>query len=105
MSNGIKSLLPMEPRPSGPVQGNARTQKPAGSTPGEGDAARASVEEKVTLTEAGRKIANLSAEASTGAPVDEAKVRQIRDAIESGRYQADPVAIAKALMGFEQDGG
>lgn len=103
MSNGIKSLLPMEPRPKGPVQGNAPAQKPAGSAQGEGGSARASVEEKVTLTEAGRKIANLSAEASKGVPVDEAKVRQVRDAIESGRYQADAAAIAKALMRFEQD--
>ena len=106
MSNGIKSLLPMEPRPGGPVQGNAPAQKPAGSSQGQGrdESARASVEEKVTLTEAGRKIANLSAEASQGAPVNEAKVREIREAIESGRYAADPAAIANALMRFEQDG-
>jgi len=104
MSNGIKSLLPMEPRPKGPVQGNAPAQKPAGPSQGPGETARASVEEKVTLTEAGRKIANLSAEASQGAPVNEAKVREIREAIESGRYAADPAAIANALMRFEQDG-
>jgi flagellar biosynthesis anti-sigma factor FlgM len=101
MSNEIKSLLPMEPRRNGPVQGSAPAQKPGG--PGQGDAGRASVEEKVTLTEAGRKIANMSAEASQGAPVDEAKVRQVREAIESGRYQADAAAIARALMSFEQD--
>lgn len=103
MSNGIKSLLPMEPRPKGPVQGNAPAQKSAGPSQGQGEAARASVEEKVTLTEAGRKIANLSAEASQGAPVNEARVREIREAIESGRYAADPAAIANALMRFEQD--
>ncbi len=104
MSNGIKSLLPMEPRPKGPVQGNAPAQKPAGPSQGQGETARASFEDTVTLTDAARKIAGLSAEASQGAPVDEARVREIREAIESGRYATDPAAIAKALMRFEQDG-
>lgn len=102
MSNEIKSLLSMEPRRNGAVQGNAPAGKQVGAgreTPTQGPA-----QEKVTLTEAARKIANLAAEAARGAPVDEARVRQLRADIESGRYQADPVAIANALMRFEQEG-
>lgn len=101
MSNEIKSLLSMEPRRNSAVQSHAPGGKQVGASrdaPIQGPA-----QEKVTLTEAARKIANLAAEAAQGAPVDEAKVKQLRAAIESGQYQADPVAIAAALMRFEQE--
>jgi flagellar biosynthesis anti-sigma factor FlgM len=102
MSNNIKSLLPMEPRPNTVVPGSAPAGKQAGS--GRDAPVAGPVQDKVTLTEAARKLASLSAEVAQGWPMDEAKVKQLRAAIESGQYQADPVAIAAALMRFEQEG-
>ena len=101
MSNNIKSLLPMEPRRNPAVPSGVPAGKQTG--PGRDAPAAGPVQEKVTLTEAARKLANLSAEAAHGWPMDEAKVEQLRAAIESGRYQADPVAIAAALVRFEQE--
>lgn len=101
MNNGIKNLLQMEPRRNGALPGNPPAGKPAAA--GRETEARAAPQEKVTLTEAARKIADLSNKAG-GVPMDEARVRQIRESIENGSYQPDPVAIAKALMRFEQGG-
>lgn len=102
MNNGIKNLLQMDPRRNDALSANApKAEKAAGA--GREPAAREPAQEKVTLTEAARKIADLSAKAGD-VPVDEAKVRQIREAIEDGSYAPDPVAIAKALMRFEQGG-
>lgn len=101
MNNGIKNLLQMEPRRNSALPGNAPAGKPAPAGPEA--AAREAPQEKVTLTDAARRIADLSAKAGD-VPMDEAKVRQIRESIENGSYQPDPVAIAKALMRFEQGG-
>ena len=102
MSNEIKSLLPMEPRRNGVVPGAAPSGKQAGSP--ERAAPEGPAQEKVTLTETARKLASLSAEAATGSVVDEAKVRQLRAAIEGGTYRPDPLAIADALIRFETAG-
>ena len=102
MSNEIKSLLSMDPRRNGAVQGNAPAGKQAGASreaPG-----RELAQEKVTLTDAARTISNLSAELAREGTMDEARVRALQAAIESGQYRADPVAIADALMRFEQEG-
>lgn len=91
----------MEPRRNGAVQGNAPGGKQVGA--GREGSVQGPAEDKVTLTDAARAIANMSAELAREGTIDEAKVGQLRAAIESGRYQADPVAIADALMRFEQE--
>ena len=101
MSNEIKSLLSMEPRRNGAVQGAVPAGKQVGA--GREGPVQGPAEDKVTLTDAARTIANMSAELAREGTIDEANVRQLRDAIESGGYQADPVAIADALMRFEQE--
>jgi negative regulator of flagellin synthesis FlgM len=102
MSNNIKSFLPLEPRRNTVVQNPVPSGKQAG--PGRDPAAAGPAQEKVTLTEAARKLANLSAESAHGWPMNEARISQLRAAIESGQYRADPEAIAAALMRFEQEG-
>lgn len=102
MNNEIKSLHPMEPRRNGAVQGVAPAGKQVEA--GREAAARGPAEDKVTLTEAARTITSMSAELAREGTFDGAKVTQLRAAIESGRYQADPVAIADALMRFDQQG-
>lgn len=101
MTNDIKGFLPMEPRRSGGVSNGTAAGKPASQAAG---APRQGADEKVTLTETAQKFANLSAEAAKGSVVDEAKVLQLRSAIDSGQYQPDPVAIADALIRFEKAG-
>ena len=100
MNNGIKNLLQMEPRRNAALPANSPAPDKAAGT-GRESAAREPAQEKVTLTDAARRIADLSAKAGE-VPMDEARVRQIRASIENGSYQPDPVAIAKALMRFEQ---
>lgn len=102
MSNNIKSFLPLEPRHNPVVQSAVPAGKQTGS--GRDPAAAGPAQEKVTLTETARKLANLSVESARGWPMDEARISQLRAAIESGQYRADPEAIAAALMRFEQKG-
>lgn len=101
MSNEIKSLFSMEPRRNGAVQGVAPSGKQAGES--REAPAKGSVPDKVTLTDAARTISNLSAELAREGSIDEAKVSQLRNAIESGQYRSDPEAIAAALIRFEQE--
>jgi len=101
MTNDIKGFSPMEPRRNGGVANGGGAGKPAGKPESAG---RESTGEKVTLTETAQKFANLSAEAAKGSEIDEARVEQLRSAIDSGQYQPDPVAIADALIRFEKAG-
>ena len=101
MTNEIKGFNPMEPRRSGGVTDGGGAGKPAVQSEGAG---RQGTGEKVTLTETAQKFANLSAEVAKGSEIDEARVEQLRSAIDSGQYQPDPVAIADALIRFEKAG-
>lgn len=100
MSNEIKGFYPMAPRRNGAVSSDAS----AGKKPATPPAATGShgAKEKVTLTDTAQQLARLSQEAAAGPVVDEGKVQALRAAIESGAYQPDPVAIADALLRFEQ---
>lgn len=103
MANEIKNLTPMEPR-----RNAVATLRPAvgGSAErgSEKGAAAPADDARVTLTAAGQKLAKLSSDPTTEAPVNEARVASLRAALAEGRYQPDPMAIATALLRFEQGG-
>lgn len=100
MCSEIRNLLTGDARRShatSPGPGNAAKggkSQPAAAAPPAG--------EKVTLTETARKLSGLAAGAAGGPGIDEARVAELRAAIESGRYQPDPAAIAAALLDIEQ---
>ena len=51
-------------------------------------------------------LVNMARElAEAGPPVDHARIAQIRQAIAQGRYAADPVAIAGAMLSFGKTSG
>lgn len=101
MSNDIKSLLPSDPRRSGVAATGSPARENKASGPA-GPAAAPSNEEKVTFTDTAQKMARMSAEAAKGPTVDQAKVKELRAAVEAGLYRADPRAIADALIRFER---
>lgn len=101
MSNDIKNLLPGDLRRSGVAASNLPARENRGSGPA-GPAAAPSNDEKVTLTDTAQKLARMSAEAAKGPTVDQAKVKELRAAVEAGLYRADPLAIADALIRFER---
>lgn len=103
MANEIKNLLPMEPRRNAVTPTRSAAGGPAERSATKG-AAPSGNDAKVTLTEAGQKLAQLSSEAAAGAPIDEARVASLRAALAEGRYQPDPMSIATALLRFEQGG-
>jgi flagellar biosynthesis anti-sigma factor FlgM len=49
-----------------------------------------------------RQLANLFPPSRNGPTVDKARVKKLREAVETGRYRANPLAIADALLRFER---
>ncbi len=86
---------PIEPRSSGgsaskldTARSDARKTQAAAGSEAQGD--------KVTLTGAAQRLLDMARE-TEGAPVDQAKVEALRQALADGTYQVDPAKIAQAL--------
>lgn len=101
MNSKINNLFPQGPQ-GGRAAGNSSAREAPGARKPEAAAARPT-DEKVTLTEAGRTLASLPTDLSAEPVVDEAKVSQLREAVQSGLYKPDPQAIADALIRFDEE--
>lgn len=101
MNSKINNLFPQSPQNSraagnSPAREAPGARKPEIAAAGPGD-------EKVTLTEAARTLANLPSDLSAEPMMDEAKVNQLREDVQSGLYRPDPQAIADALIRFDEE--
>lgn len=92
-----------------PIGNNLRTDGPAAGgksrgTPSPTDATPTSpkdaVGESVTLTETAKTLSAMRGEAQD-APVDKARVAEIKSAIAEGRYEIDDQRLAKSILAFE----
>ena len=70
-------------------------------TPGASEAPASSPSEVVTLTDLAARLRRLAASVDKLPVVDQAKVAELREAIESGSYAIDERAIAEQLSVFE----
>lgn len=69
---------------------HARSDRPAGA------------HDTVELTGRAKLLARLEASLDTASSVDEARVDQLRSAIENGEYELDAASIADAMLRFER---
>ncbi|MEY4762937.1 MAG: hypothetical protein RLZZ200_2793 [Pseudomonadota bacterium] len=79
---------------STPDKAAATPEKPAGTPPVE-----------VQITGAARTLAALEQRLKGSPAVDESRVAAIRQKLDDGSYQIDPMRIADKLMGLERDLG
>jgi negative regulator of flagellin synthesis FlgM len=70
-------------------------------TPGPAESAASSRSEVVTLTDLAARLRRLTASVDKLPVVDQAKVAELHEAIESGSYAIDEQAIAEKLSVFE----
>ena len=77
-------------RPSAPVGGSTST--PAASTA-----------DSVSITDAARRLAALQEHIASLPEFDAQRVTELRQAIEQGKYHANPGAIADKLLQLEND--
>ena len=92
MIEGVSRMQPVMPAASGAVSGEAQARGAEAGGPVAGRARVAGAE--VAELSLGRLLADMAA----APPVDAARVADLRDAIAQGRYRADPVAIAGAML-------
>ena len=101
MSIDIKNISQMPPRnPSegrgvGESRTDGETRSQAG-TPGAGG-------DQVTLTEAARRLSELTQTVTAQPVVDRTRVDEIRAAIADGSYRVDPEQIAARLLQTERE--
>ena len=80
-------------KPSGSVQGSSRARaEQAGTSTGAGTT-------KVQLSAASAKLAG----SGSGAPIDGARIAEIKQAIAEGRFQINADAIADGLLSTARD--
>lgn len=65
----------------------------------------ASAADSVSITDAARRLAALQEHIASLPEVDAARVTELRQAIEQGKYKANPEVIADKLLQLEQDLG
>lgn len=80
--------------------GAARRTTAAG---GVANAPPASPADSVSITDAARRLAALQEHIASLPEVDAQRVTELRQAIEQGKYHADPGAIADKLLQLEND--
>ncbi|HKK03657.1 MAG TPA: flagellar biosynthesis anti-sigma factor FlgM [Gammaproteobacteria bacterium] len=102
MNSKINNLFPQGPQNGRAAASNSPAREAPGARRSEAPAARPS-DEKVTLTEAARTFASLPMALSAEPVVDEAKVSQLREAVQAGLYKPDPQAIADALIRSDEE--
>ncbi len=61
--------------------------------------------DSVSITDAARRLAALQEHIASLPEVDAARVTELRQAIEQGKYKANPEVIADKLLQLEQDLG
>lgn len=77
---------------SNPDKAAVGLEKPAGSTPVE-----------VQITGSARSLAALEQKLRDSPAVDAARVAAVRQKLDDGSYQIDPMRIADKLLGLERD--
>lgn len=93
----IKGITGVGPRQ--PVGSDAR--RPAHAD-GNDRAEATGTTDQLTLTAAGRYLANLEG-GSDAAPVDKAKVEALRNALADGSYEVDAERVAAKLLSMERE--
>ena len=87
--SGDKSRVKEGQTASSPA--SAPPARPVDSTPSD----------TVSLTDAGKRLAELDHALQNAPVVDASKVQEIKQAINSGRYQIDAASVADKLLAFE----
>ncbi|MGB9716296.1 MAG: flagellar biosynthesis anti-sigma factor FlgM [Thermodesulfovibrionales bacterium] len=87
-------------KPPDGIEINLSTQKisQAQKTTKTGKSDKTLSSDKVRISEQGKKIAELMSAIDQLPEIREEKIREIKDAIESGTYQIDPYKIAQKLI-------
>lgn len=70
---------------------------------GAGQAAAPRDAEQVRFTDSARQLQRLEGELRARSEVDEARVAELKERIEAGRFDLDPHRVAKRLIETEQD--
>lgn len=93
--------MKVQERAIGMIEGVGRMQPVTSVVTGEAQARAAETKPGATRTEAPAadlSLGRLVTDMATSPPVDAARVEALRQGIASGAYQADPMAIAGAMM-------
>lgn len=99
MSIDIKNLSQTQPRGAGEGHGVNESRGPRAE--GEARPGQGARDDQVTLTETARRLSEVVQTASAQPTVDRNRVEEIRQAIQEGRYEVNPVRIAEKLMKTE----
>ncbi|MGV6816586.1 MAG: flagellar biosynthesis anti-sigma factor FlgM [Thiotrichales bacterium] len=94
--NKIDGISPLK---STVAKESPRQSNAASAGPGEEAAAEAS--SNVVLTDAAQKLQQAEKQLKSAPEIDEARVSEIKDALDSGNYQIDPEKIASRLADLE----
>lgn len=92
---GVNPATGIDVAPTG-QSGNARANAPSGQSQ-----VPASAADSADVARAEAVLATISTAADGVPTVDEARVAELRDAVQSGTYRADPQQIARKLLQIE----
>ena len=101
MSHKIEGTPPPAVRSTGPVGGRVAPAGAARSAPVE--AAQAG--DSLRLTGEATSLQALQRELSTAPAIDQARVAEVRQALESGSYRIDPAKIAERMLDLDKQLG
>lgn len=94
----VSDIKGMNSRPGVGVKQGAATAAPAGPRNDGNAAARAATDDKVELSGKAEAIRAFAHSLAGEPAVNEARVKEIRTAVESGEYEIDPRRIADKLI-------
>jgi negative regulator of flagellin synthesis FlgM len=102
VTSKISGYQPSEPltQPKGSSAGGAVSDKPQGDTSA-ASTATAQTGDHVTLTSSARTMQKIEEAIAEAPVVDAAKVASVKQAVQSGTYQADAARVAGKLLQFE----
>jgi negative regulator of flagellin synthesis FlgM len=87
---------------AGKARGVAATRRGA-SVSGNAASAASKPTDSVSITDAARRLAALQEQLASMPEIDTARVTELRQQIEQGKYKANPGAIADRLLQLERD--
>jgi negative regulator of flagellin synthesis FlgM len=94
-------LTGIDKRPA-PVSSGAPVRRTQDATVSDGKSSQGQPAGTVSITDSARQLAALEQAVKAMPNVNEARVAEIRKAIQDGRYTVDPEKIADKLMQMEQ---
>lgn len=83
------------------VNSSADDAKPAQAKANTADTGRSSTSDTVSLSDSAKQLGKLENTVSASPVIDTQRVEAVKQAIQNGEYEIDPVKVASKLMQFE----